>query len=143
MAASIDAIATRVEDMSTEQVEEAAICVTLELGHIRGLQEITDAFDKAEVGLILATGVCKYHEYQALKGKWEERDIISYRQLQKKFGSNKHTLMEWAQGYKYRYPGGKSTKVPFTLSKLEEEEHEPGATVSISEPAEVSVPTTT
>ena len=47
------------------------------------------------------------------------------------------------QGYKYRYPGGKSTKVPFTLSKPEEEEDKPGATASISEPAEVSVPTAT
>ena len=63
MAASIDALTTWVENMSTEQVEEAAVHVTSELGHIRGLQQITDAFDKAEVELILTTGVRKYHEY--------------------------------------------------------------------------------
>ena len=101
MAASVDALATRVEDMTIEQVEEAAVRVTSEMGHIRGLEEITGAFDKSEIGLILATGVRKYHKYQSLKGKREEKDIISYRQLQKKFGSNKRTLMECAQGYKY------------------------------------------
>ena len=106
MAASVDALAARVEDMTIEQVVEAAVRVMSEMGHIRGLEEITDDFDKFEIGLILATRVRKYHEYQSLKGKREEKDIISYRQLQKKFGSNKRTLMECAQGYKYRYPGG-------------------------------------
>ena len=113
MAASIDALVVRVEDMSAEQVEEAAVCVTSELGHIRGLEEITNVLDKTEGGLILATGVRKYHEYQTLKGKREEKDIISYRQLQRKFRANKRTLMECTQGYKCRYLGGKSTKVPF------------------------------
>ena len=108
MAASIDALAAWLEDMSAEQVEEAAVCVTSELGHIRGLEEITDVLDKTEVGLILATGVRKYHEYQTLKGKREEKDIISYRQLQRKFGANKRTLMECVQGYKCQYLGGKS-----------------------------------
>ena len=106
MAASVDALVMRVEDVTIEQVEEAAVRVTSEMGHFRGLEEITKAFDKSEVGLILATGQRKYHEYQSLKGKREEKDIISYRQLQKKFGSNKRTLMECTQGYKYRYPGG-------------------------------------
>ena len=101
MAASVDALATRVEDMTIKQVEDAAVRVTSEMGHIRGLEEITNIFNKSEVGLILATGVRKYHEYQSLKGKREEKDIISYRQLQKKLGSNKRTLMECAQGYKY------------------------------------------
>ena len=87
--------------MTIEQVEEAAVRVTSEMGHIRGLEEITNTFNKSEVGLILATGVRKYHEYQSLKGKREEKDIISYRQLQKKLGLNKRTLMECAQGYKY------------------------------------------
>ena len=85
--------------MTIEQVEEAAVRVTSEIGHIRGLDEIIGVFDKTEVGLILATGVRKYHEYQSLKGKREEKDIISYRQLEKKF--DKRTLMECAQGYKY------------------------------------------
>ena len=101
MAASVDALAARVEDMTIEQVEEAAVRVTSEIGHIQGLDEITGVFDKTEVGLILATEVRKYHEYQSLKGKREEKDIISYRQLEKKFGTNKRTLMECAQGYKY------------------------------------------
>ena len=69
MVASVDALAARVEDMSVEQVEEAAVKVTSEMGHVRGLEEITGVFNKAEVGLILATGVRKYHEYQSLKGK--------------------------------------------------------------------------
>ena len=113
MAASLDALASRVEDMSVEQVEEAAVRVVSESGHVRGLEEITGVFDKSEVALILACGVCRYQEYQALKGKREDKDIISYRQLQKKFGTNKRMLMEVIQGYKYRYPGGVSTKVPF------------------------------
>ena len=105
MAASLDALASRVEDMLVEQVEEAAVRVVSESGHVRGLEEITRVFDKGEVVLILACGVRRYQEYQALKGKREDKDIISYRQLQKKFGTNKRTLMEVVQGYKYRYPG--------------------------------------
>ena len=81
MAASLDALASRVEDMSVEQVEEAAVRVVSETGHVRGMEEITGVFDKGEVALILACGVCKYQEYQALKGKREDKDIISYRQL--------------------------------------------------------------
>ena len=94
MAASLDALASRVEDMSVEQVEEAAVRVVSETGHVRGMEEITGVFNKGEVALILACGVCKYQEYQALKGKREDKNIISYRQLQKKFGTNKRTLME-------------------------------------------------
>ena len=139
MAASLDALASRVEDMSVEQVEEAAVRVVSESGHIRGLEEITGVFDKSEVALILACGVRRYQEYQALKGKREDKDIISYRQLQKKFGTNKRTLMEVIQGYKYRYPGGVSTKVPFMPTKSEEGEEAPAT----SKTATTSDPTTT
>ena len=139
MAASLDALASRVEDMSVEQVEEAAVRVVSESGHVQGLTEITGVFDKSEVALILACGVHRYQEYQALKGKQEDKDIISYRQLQKKFGTNKRTLMEVVQGYKYRYPGGISTKVPFTTIKTEEGEEAPAT----SETAATSDPTTT
>ena len=139
MAASLDALASRVEDMSVEQVEEAAVRVVSESGHVRGLTEITNVFDKSEVALILACGVHRYQEYQALKGKREDKDIISYRQLQKKFGTNKKTLMEVVQGYKYRYPGGVSTKVPFTATKLEEGEEAPAT----SQTAPASDPSTT
>ena len=139
MAASLDALASRVEDMSVEQVEEAAVRVVSESGHVRGLEEITGVFDKGEVALILACGVRKYQEYQVLKGKREDKDIISYRQLQKKFGTNKRTLMEVIQGYKYRYPGGVSTKVPFVTTKPEEGEEAP----TTSETAPASDPTTT
>ena len=146
MAASLDALASRVEDMSMEQVEEAAVRVALETGHVRGLEEITGVFDKGEVALILACGVRKYQEYQALKGKREDKDIISYRQLQKKLGTNKRMLMEVIQGYKYRYPGGVSTKVPFVMTKPEEEEEETATTSStpaVSEADTTSDPTTT
>ena len=68
-----------------------------------------------------------------------DKDIISYRQPQKKFGTNKRTLMEVIQGYKYRYPGGVSTKVPFVPTKPEEGEEAP--TTSGTAPA--SDPTTT
>ena len=139
MAASLDALASRVEDMSVEQVEEAAVRVVSESGHVRGLAEITGVFDKSEVALILACGVRRYQEYQALKGKREDKDIISYRQLQKKFGMNKRTLMEVVQGYKYRYPGGISTKVPFTTTKPEEGEEAP----TTSKTAPASDPSTT
>ena len=139
MAASLDALASRVQDMSVEQVEEAAVRVVSESGHVRGLEEITNVFDKSEVALILACGVRRYQEYQALKGKREDKDIISYRQLQKKFGTNKRTLMEVVQGYKYRYPGGVSTKVPFTTTKPEEGEEAPAT----SQTAPASDPSTT
>ena len=56
MAASLDALASRVEDMSMEQVEEAAVRVASETGHVRGLEEITGVFNKSEVALILAWG---------------------------------------------------------------------------------------
>ena len=139
MAASLDALASRFKDMSVEQVEEASLRVVSESGHVQGLEEITRAFDKGEVALILACGVCSYQEYQALKGKREDKDIISYRQLQKKFGTNKRMLMEVVQGYKYRYLGGISTKVPFVPTKPEEGEEAP--TTSGTAPA--SDPTTT
>ena len=139
MEASLDALASRVEDMSVEQVEEVAVRVVSESGHVRGLEEITGVFDKGEVALILACGVRKYQEYQVLKGKREDKDIISYRQLQKKFGTNKRTLMEVIQGYKYRYLGGVSTKVPFVPTKPEEGEEAP----TTSETAPASDLTTT
>ena len=139
MAASLDALASRVEDMSVEQVEEVAVRVISKSGHVRGLEEITGVFDKSEVALILACGVRRYQEYQALKGKWEDKDIISYRQLQRKFGTNKRTLMEVIQGYKNRYPGGVSTKVPFVPTKSEEG----GEAPATSETATTSDPTTT
>ena len=139
MAASVNALAAHVSDMSTEQVDEAAVAVTSELGHVRGLSEITGMFDKAKVGLILATGMCKYHKYQCLKGNCLEKDIIPYRHLEKKFGANKCTLIECSQGYKYRYPKGVPTKVTFALTKPEEEEEEvQGATA-----ATAKTPTTT
>ena len=139
MAASLDTLASRVEDMSVEQVEEAAVRLVSESGHVRGLEEITGVFDKGEVALILACGVCRYKEYQALKGRRENKDIISYRQLQKKFGTNKRMLMEVVQGYKYPYPSGVSTKVPFVPTKPEEGEEVP----TTSEAAPASDPTTT
>ena len=42
--------------------------------------------------------------------------------------------MECAQCYKYWYPGGISTKVPFTLTKIEKEEEEdtPDAPTTVS-----------
>ena len=136
MAASLDALASRVEDMSVEQVEEAAVRVVSESGHVRGLEEITGVFDKSEVALILACGVRRYQDYQALKGKREDKDIISYRQLQKKFGTNKRTLIEVIQGYKYRYPGRVSTKVPFAPTKSMEGEEAPATseTTTTSDP---------
>ena len=88
MAALIDTLAARVEDMSTEQVEEAAVAVTSELGHIRGLNEITGVFNKAEIRLILATGVRKFHEYQCLKGNCERKTSFHIRTLN---GSSEQT----------------------------------------------------
>ena len=129
-------MATRVGEMTTDQVSQAAATMVTEVGHVRGLQEITQAFDKVEVGLILATGVRKLHEYQCLKGTREEADIIPYSQLQKKFGANCRTIIECTQGYKYRYPKGVPTKVQFTLSKpeAEPEEEEPQAAVKAQDP---------
>ena len=132
-AEAIDALAACVGDMNTDQVDQAATTVVTEMGHIRGLSKITQAFDKAEIGLILAAGVRKLHEYQCLKGKREEADIIPYSQLEKKFSVNRRNIIECSQGYKYRYPKGVSTKVQFTLSKPEAEEEEQGATAGVGE----------
>ena len=88
-AEAIDTLATQVGEMTTDQVSQAAATMVTKVGHVRGLQEITQAFDKVEVGLILATGVRKLHEYQCLKVTREEADIIPYSQLQKKFGANR------------------------------------------------------
>ena len=68
-AEAIDTLAARVGEMTTDQVSKAAATMVTKVGHVRGLQEITQVFDKAEIGLILATGVCKLHKYQCLKGK--------------------------------------------------------------------------
>ena len=68
-AEAIDALGARIGEMSTEQVGDAAAAVVMEMGHIKGLHEVMKAFDKSEIGLILAVGVCKLHEYQCLKGK--------------------------------------------------------------------------
>ena len=88
-AEAIDELAARTSDMSTEQVGDAAAAVVTEIGHIKGLHDITKAFDKSEVALILAVGVRKLHEYQCLKGKLEEEDILPYSQLEKHFGANR------------------------------------------------------
>ena len=64
-----DVDAAQVGKMTTDQVSQAAATMVAKIGHIRGLHEITQVFGKAEVGLILATGVRKLHEYQCLKGK--------------------------------------------------------------------------
>ena len=135
-AKAIDTLAAHVGEMTTDQVSEAATTMVTKVGHVRGLQEITQVSDKAEVGLILATGIHKLHEYQCLKGKQEEVDIIPYSQLQKKFGANRLTIIECAQGYKYRYPKGVPTKVQFTLSKPEPEpeEEEQGAAAEAKDP---------
>ena len=56
-AEAIDALAARTGEMSTEQVGDAAAAVVTEIGHIKGLHEIMKAFDKSEVGLILAVSM--------------------------------------------------------------------------------------
>ena len=65
-----------------------ATAVVTKMGHIHGLNEIVQAFDKAEIGLILATDVRKLHKYQCMKGKREEADIAPYSQLERRFGAN-------------------------------------------------------
>ena len=79
---------------------------------------------------------------QCLKGNPQEKDIIPYRHLKRKFGSNKHTLMECSQGYKYRYPKGVPTKVTFALTKPEEEEKETPSATTTTAPATTTAPVT-
>ena len=55
--------------MSVEQVEEAAVRVVSESGHVQGLEEITGVFDKGEVALILACGVRRYQGIPGLERK--------------------------------------------------------------------------
>ena len=100
--------------MSTNQVDQAATTVVTEMGHIHGLNEITQVFDKAEIALILATGIRKLHEYQCLKGKQEEADNHPVQPVREKsFGANRRNIIKCSQGYKYRYPKGIPTKVQF------------------------------
>ena len=132
-AEAIDALAARTSEMSTEQVGDAAAAVVTEVCHIKGLQEITKAFDKNEIAMVLAVGVRKLHEYQCLKGQRKEEDILPYSQLEKRFGVNRRTIIECSQGYKYRYPKGVPTKVQFSLTKPEREE-EGQATTSTAKP---------
>ena len=40
MASSVDALTARVCDITPEQVEDTAMVVTSEMGHVRGLKEI-------------------------------------------------------------------------------------------------------
>ena len=97
-AEAVDAFTVHVGGMNTDQVDQAATAVVTEKGHIHGLSEIIQAFDRAEIGLILATGVRKLHEYQCLKGNLEEADIIPYSQLEKKFGTNRQNIIECLKG---------------------------------------------
>ena len=69
MAASLDALASRVEDMSVEQVEEAAVRVVSETGHVRGMEEIIGVFDKGEVVLILVCGGAQVPRISSLERK--------------------------------------------------------------------------
>ena len=130
-AEAIDALAARTGKMTTEQVGDAAAAVVTE---IKGLHKITKAFDKSKVGLILAVGVRKLHEYQCLKGQRDEEDILPYSQLEKRFGANRRTIVECSQGYKYCYLKGVPTKVQFTLSKPEHEEEEQAAATPTTKP---------
>ena len=57
-AEAMDALAAHVGEMTTDQVDQVITTVITKMGHIRGLHKITQAFDKAEIGLILATGIC-------------------------------------------------------------------------------------
>ena len=131
VAESIDALAARVKDISINQAEEAAVAITTKMGHVRGLSEITQAFNQVEIGLILVTGARKMHEYQCLKGKREEVNIITYSQLEKKYSTNRQNIIECSQGYKYRYPKGIPTKVQFTLTKPEAKQERQGAEAEV------------
>ena len=53
-AEAIDTLAARVGEMTTDQVSQAAATMVAEVGHVRGLHEITQAFDKAGGGAHLS-----------------------------------------------------------------------------------------
>ena len=54
--------------------------------------------------------------------------------MARKKNTNKRTLMEVVQGYKYRYPGG-VTKVPFTATKGGKEAPATSQTAPASDPS--------
>ena len=64
-AEAVDVLARHVGEMGTDQMDQAAMTLVTEMGHIRGLNEITQAFDKAEIGLIVASGVCIFTNINA------------------------------------------------------------------------------
>ena len=80
----------------------------------RGLQILLDTFHDA---ILLST---------------QDIQVVNFSNISRGF-------VNVIQGYKYRYPGGVSTKVPFAPTKLEEGEEAPAT----SETATTSDPTTT
>ena len=67
--------------MSVEQVEEAAVRVVSETGHVRGLEEITGVFDKGEVAVD--------------PGMWGTQ-ISGVPGLERKAGGQRHHLLQTA-----------------------------------------------
>ena len=103
MAVAVDALQERVQDMTLEQVDDAAAAVSSELANIRGISFITEVFDQEEIALILAVGVRRYQEWQVLKKQRTQGDVTSFARLQEIFGCNARTISECGEVKKYRY----------------------------------------
>ena len=103
MAVAVDALQERVQDMTLEQVDDAAAAVSSELANIRGISFITEVFDQEEIAIILAVGVRRFQEWQVLKKQRTQGDVTSFARLQEIFGCNARTISECGEVKKYRY----------------------------------------
>ena len=103
IAVAVDALQERVQDMTLEQVDDAAAAVSSEMANIRGISFITEAFDQEEIAIILAVGVRRFQEWQVLKKQRTQGDVTSFARLQEIFGCNARTISECGEVKKYRY----------------------------------------
>ena len=103
MAVAVDALQERVQDMTLEQVDDAAAAVSSEVSNIRGISFVTSVFDQEEIALILAVGVRCFQEWQVLKEERSQGDVTSFARLQEIFGCNARTISECGEVKKYRY----------------------------------------
>jgi len=94
--------------LTSGQVEETIHHVTTELGAYPGLQDILDTHDRMEVGLILATGVRKFQEFELVRAKRLKGDVHSYDSLARRFNVTKRILQECCATAKWRIQGKES-----------------------------------
>ena len=96
----LDTLLQLTEDMTVEQVEEAAVEVTQQFQGIQGWQSVLTHYEHKDIPLILAIGCRKYEEVETLKKRWKEP--VSYNKLAKIFGVTKRVIQDGCKTISYR-----------------------------------------